>query len=145
MKRDADIIGSPLELFTRTMFTEVIRGLSAFLARSEFSISEIAALHVIERDGPLSLRSVAALLQLSVSATSRLISGLEVREFLICKEDPKDSRVKLLVSSPAGKQLLDKLSVERVNAAHHVIQSLPATASKQLMSVINRKKPGVRR
>src|SRR4051812_5202711 len=64
------ILGTPVEVFTRMMFTHIIQKLSAFLAKSDFTISEIAALHIVGRGEGLSVQSLGGQLNLSVSATS---------------------------------------------------------------------------
>jgi DNA-binding MarR family transcriptional regulator len=129
-----NILNSPIEIFTRNMFTEVIQKLSAFLAEGEFSLSEIAALHVIDKADGLSLSAIAERLNLSNSATSRLIAGLENKKLLLRKTDSKDSRAIVITCSKVGRKFLDNMSIERAIAAKQVIHELPSAISKKLLA-----------
>lgn len=130
-------LGSPVEVFTRFMFTHIIQRLSAFLAENNFSISEVAALHVISHEQTLSILSLSERLHLSISATSRLVSGLVKKGLLIRKENPEDARAKLISCSKKGADLLDQMSLARVSAIVDVIPSLPPQIPKQILNAIS--------
>jgi DNA-binding MarR family transcriptional regulator len=119
------------------MFTRIIETLSAFLAQSDFTVSEIAALHLIDESGGLPVSAVASRLNLSVSATSRVLAGLERKGLLLRKEDAADSRVKITSCTKAGKKLLDQMSLERAQAAFEVISKLPAPIAKRILSSLS--------
>ncbi|MNL23009.1 MarR family protein [compost metagenome] len=131
-----NILNSPIEIFTRNMFTEIIQKLSAFLAQGDFSLSEIAALHVIDKADGLSLGAIAERLNLSKSATSRLIAGLEDKKLLLRKTDSEDSRAIVITCSKVGRKFLDEMSIERAIAAKQVIRELPSAISKKLLSAL---------
>lgn len=135
-------IGSPLEIFTRHMFTEVIRGLSAFLAGNDFSVSEIAALHLIDREGGITAGAVAGQLGLSVSATSRLVARLERKDLIHRNPGENDSRKKPLSCTDKGKKFLNELSLERARAAFLVLSTLPPKALSQMLQMIQQIKEG---
>jgi DNA-binding MarR family transcriptional regulator len=130
-------IGSPIELFTRRMFTRIIEKLSSFLAQSDFTVSEIAALHIIDESGGLPVTAVASRLNLSVSATSRLITELERKGLLLRKEDATDSRVRISTCTKPGRKLLDQMSLERAQTAFEVITKLPTPIAKRILSALS--------
>lgn len=138
--RDPAALGSPVELFTRQMFTHIIEKLSAFLARSDFTISEVAALHVIDGGDGISVQALSARLNLSVSATSRLVSRLVEKGLVLRREDASDGRARVLTCSKAGKRLLDQMSLERMSAIFEVAATLPPEASRQILQVVSRLK-----
>lgn len=141
MKKDLTL-GSPLELFTRRMFTAIIRRLSAFLAEADFSISEIAALHVVGASEGISVQALGEQLNLSTSATSRLVSKLVERGYFLRKADAKDARVKVITCARKGEQLLDKLSIERLSAVFAVAETLPTQIPEGILGAISLYKKG---
>lgn len=130
-------LGSPLELFTRHMFTQIIQKLSAFLAENSFSMSEVAALHLVGRSQGLSVQELSAELNLSISATSRLISGLVKRQLLTRQTDPKDARTKIIRCSKKGESLLNEMSLARVSTILEVAQALPSEISQPMMEAVS--------
>lgn len=130
-------LGSPLELFTRHMFTEIIQKLSAYLAENKFSMSEVAALHVVGRTDGISVQNLSSELNLSVSATSRLISGLVRKQLFTRKTDPKDARTKIIKCSKKGEALLNEMSLARVSTVLQVAQSLPSEMSRQILKAVS--------
>ena len=137
----AAILGTPVEQFTRAMFTHIIQKLSAFLAQTSFTISEVAALHVVGGAGAgLSVQALGSKLNLSISATSRLVSGLVDKGLLLRRENPQDARAKVLTCSKKGARLLDQMSLERVAAVFEAAQSLPPGIAEQILSAVSQYK-----
>jgi DNA-binding MarR family transcriptional regulator len=136
-------LGSPVELFTRNMFTQIIQKLSAYLAEENYTISEIAALHIIYRSKGLSVQALSKNLNLSISATSRLVSGLVKEKLLRAKEDEKDGRAKIISCTKSAEQLLDQMSLERIAAVLEVAQTLPPNISNQILKAVSQYKKEV--
>lgn len=140
----AAILGTPVERFTRAMFTHIIQRLSAFLAQSSFTISEVAALHIVgnvgESGAGLSVQALGSKLNLSISATSRLVSGLVEKGLLLRRENPQDARAKVLTCSKKGARLLDQMSIERVTAVFEAAQSLPPGIAEQILAAVGQYK-----
>ena len=110
-------IDDTVERFTRRMFTHLITALARSLRQRDMSVAEIAALHLIDRAGQMSVGDLATELNAPMPAASRLASGLVDRALLVRNEDSKDRRVRLLALSPQGQALIDRTSRERVGAA----------------------------
>jgi DNA-binding MarR family transcriptional regulator len=138
VERDDDILGTPVELLTREMFTHILRKLSAYLSRSNFTIAEVAALHIVGRERGISVQALAARLEVSVSAASRIVTGLVARRLVLRRADPSDKRARVITCSKAGERLLDQMSVERVAAIFEVASTLPPAMSAQMFDVVSR-------
>lgn len=115
------LLNSPLERFTRLMFSRVIERLAVILAEQELSFSQVAALHIIDQAERVSIQDLALRLNLSLSATSRLVDDLVTRDLLDRAEDQENRRSKLLTLTSHGREFLDRLSIERVK----IIKSAP--------------------
>jgi DNA-binding MarR family transcriptional regulator len=110
-------IHDTVERFTRRMFTHLITALAQSLKEQDLSVAEIAALHLIDREGRMSIGDLASALGSTMPAASRLGSGLVDRRLLVRSENPTDRRIRLLVLSPEGQALINRTSRERVGAA----------------------------
>jgi DNA-binding MarR family transcriptional regulator len=110
-------IHDTVERFTRRMFTHLITALAQSLREQDLSVAEIAALHLVDREGRMSVGDLASALGSPMPAASRLASALVDRSLLVRSEDPKDRRVRLLGLSSEGQALIDRTSRERVGAA----------------------------
>lgn len=131
------ILGTPLERFTRMMFTQIITRLAQYLSENEFSISQIAALHQIDARESLSIQELSTTLNLSLSATSRLVDTLVEKKLLNRVEHSEDRRAKLISITDKGHQLLDEMSIERVSIVQEQTSKLPTQIPKAIMAAIN--------
>ncbi|WP_441290746.1 MarR family winged helix-turn-helix transcriptional regulator [Sorangium sp. KYC3313] len=131
------ILGSPIERFTRMMFSRIIAGLARALHEEDFSVAQVAALHLVDQDGPVRVTALATSLGLSASAGSRLADGLVQRGLLARQEDPEDRRAKTLALTPLGRRFVDRASVERVRMIMETAESLPREISAAILSAID--------
>ncbi|WP_437527271.1 MarR family transcriptional regulator [Sorangium sp. So ce726] len=130
------VLGSPLERFTRMMFSRIIAGLARALHEEDFSVAQVAALHLIDQEGPVRVTALATSLGLSASAGSRLVDGLVQRGLLARQEDPEDRRAKTLALTPLGRRFVDQASAERVRVIMETARSLPPEISAAILSAI---------
>lgn len=137
MKQAHPALGTPVELLTREMFTHILQKLSAFLAQTNFTISEVAALHILGRGEGLSVQALGVRLNLSVSAASRIVSRLVKKGLVLRREDKNDARAKVLTCSKAGERLLDEMSLERVAAIFEVAATLPPHIPEQILAAMS--------
>lgn len=131
------ILGSPLERFTRMMFSRIIAGLARALHEEDFSVAQVAALHLVDQEGPVRVTALATSLGLSASAGSRLVDGLVQRGLLARQEDPEDRRAKTLALTPLGRRFVDQASAERVRVIMETARSLPTDISAAILSAIS--------
>ena len=108
------IINSPIERFTRILFSKVIERLAVVVSEEHLSFSQVAALHIIDRDKTVNVNDISNKLNLSMSATSRMIDELVKKELIQRKEDQDNRRAKIISLTPSGETFMNNLSVERV-------------------------------
>lgn len=108
------VLNSPLERFTRILFSKVIERLAVVVSEEQLSFSQVAALHIIDRDDGLSINEISTRLNLSMSATSRMIDELVKKELVEREEDQENRRAKILTLTTSGRKFMNNLSLERV-------------------------------
>jgi len=108
------ILNSPFERFTRILFSKVIERLAVVVSEENLSFSQVAALHIIDRESSVNINDISIKLNLSMSATSRLINELVKKDFIERNEDQENRRSKILSLTSKGKRFMDTLSIERV-------------------------------
>lgn len=131
------LLNSPLERFTRTMFSRVIERLALIMSEENLSFSQVAALHIVDQMDSISIQEISTRLNLSLSATSRLVDDLVKSNFIDRIEDPINRRSKILNLTEHGKDFLNQLSLERVKIIQTAAQSFPQTLSTKLLSVLS--------
>src|SRR4051794_19691230 len=103
-----------LERATRVMFTRIMTGLARTLRDEELTISQVAALHLIDEGGAHRVAVLGDLLGLSPSAASRMTDALVQRDLLDRSEDPGDRRARVLQLTAKGRALVDGMGADRV-------------------------------
>jgi DNA-binding MarR family transcriptional regulator len=132
-------IGSPIERFTRLMFSRIITSMARALRDEEMTVAQLAAIAFIDQVGTARVSELAEALSLSPSAASRLGDVLVERGLLSRTEDPDDRRAKRLRLAAAGKAFADRTSRDRVGLLYEtVIRKVPASAANAVLAVISR-------
>lgn len=131
------ILQSPIERFTRMMFSRVIERLALIISEENLSFSQVAALHIIDQAQSISIQEISQRLNLSVSATSRLIDDLVKTDYINRAEDQENRRSKILTLTPRGQDFLDQLSVERVKMIRSTAASLPKKISAKVLNALS--------
>lgn len=134
------ILNSPIERFTRMMFSRVIERLAVVLSEESLSFSQVAALHIIDQAKTISIQDISIRLNLSLSATSRLVDDLVRTDFIDRVEDQDNRRSKILTLTPHGQDFLNKLSFERVKIIKNTAESLPQKISTKFLDGISSNK-----
>jgi DNA-binding MarR family transcriptional regulator len=75
-------------------------------ADTGLSPSQLSALAVVERHGPLTLGALAEQEQVAPPSITRVVAKLEADGFLTRRPDPTDRRVTRVAVTPKGKHLL---------------------------------------
>lgn len=73
---------------------------------SDLSLTQLSALAVLERQGPLTPRELAAAERIRPPSMTRVVAALEAAGLVIRTDHPSDGRQVLLAASPAGVALL---------------------------------------
>ncbi len=134
------ILNSPIEKFTRKMFSSVIERLAVIIGLEDLSFSQVAALHIIDQAKCISIQDISTRLNLSLSATSRLVDDLVKTDFIDRVEDQENRRSKILTLTSYGQNFINKLSIERVKIIESTAKSLPQEISKKFLDAIRSKK-----
>jgi DNA-binding MarR family transcriptional regulator len=137
VKKAQTPLGSPIEQFTRMMFTGIITALARSLREEDFSLAQIAALHLLDQQGSWRVTVLADALGLSPSAGSRLADGLVQRGLVARAEDPDDRRAKTLVLTAKGRGFVDRASEDRVRVVLETAGGLPAQISDAVLAAVN--------
>lgn len=133
------IINSPIERFTRILFSKVIERLAVVVSEEHLSFSQVAALHIIDRDKTVNVNDISNKLNLSMSATSRMIDELVKKELIQRKEDQDNRRAKIISLTPAGKTFMNNLSVERVKIIELSASTIADKIPLKILKIISGK------
>lgn len=133
------IINSPIERFTRILFSKVIQRLAVVVSEEHLSFSQVAALHIIDREGIVNVNDISTSLNLSMSATSRMIDELVKKDLIERKEDQENRRAKTLSLTLSGKKFMDTLSIERVKIIEESAQALTDKVPLKILKIVSRK------
>lgn len=133
------IINSPVERFTRILFSKVIQRLAVVVSEEHLSFSQVAALHIIDREGVVNVNDISTSLNLSMSATSRMIDELVKKDLIERKEDQENRRAKTLSLTTSGKKFMDTLSIERVKIIEESAQALADKVPLKILKIFSRK------
>lgn len=133
------IINSPIERFTRILFSKVIQRLAIVVSEENLSFSQVAALHIIDREGVVNVNDISTSLNLSMSATSRMIDELVKKDLIERKEDQENRRAKTLSLTTSGKKFMDTLSIERVKIIEESAQALADKVPLKILKIVSRK------
>lgn len=130
------VINTPIERFTRLMFSKVIERLAFVLNEEQLSFSQVAALHIIDREKTVNINDISTKLNLSMSAT---IDELVKKELIERQEDQENRRAKILSLSSYGRKFMDGLSVERVKIIEQSAQILADKVPLKILEIVSGK------
>ena len=133
------IINSPIERFTRILFSKVIERLAVVVSEEHLSFSQVAALHIIDRDKTVNVNDISNKLNLSMSATSRMIDELVKKELIQRKEDQDNRRAKIISLTPSGETFMNNLSVERVKIIELSASTIADKIPLKILKIISGK------
>lgn len=90
----------------RLAVVRLARRMRAERPESDLSLTQLSALAVLERQGPLTPRELAAAERIRPPSMTRVVAALEAAGLVIRTDHPTDGRQVLLAASPAGAALL---------------------------------------
>jgi len=135
-----DTAHAPLEALTRRMFTRVITALARTLKAEDLAVVQVAALYLVDDQGPLRIGDVAAAVDRSLAAVSRPIDDLVQRGLLLRAEDPNDRRARVLTLSAKGRKFLARAGTDRVRTMIEATAAIPGNAVAVLGEALARAK-----
>ncbi|MBA3471328.1 MAG: MarR family transcriptional regulator [Herpetosiphonaceae bacterium] len=138
----------PDQTTTSPQLTSLLRTVSRLIGRramgetlnlilgADLSVSQLAALIVVQREGALSLTALSAGLSMSLSNTSYLTDQLVKRGLLTRCEDPADRRQKVIALSGAATELLDQIVHVRITSIEDTMVAVPIELRQQLEAIL---------
>lgn len=118
----------------RSSFGEFVRRVHAL----DLTLSQLAAMAVLEEPRWRTVSEVAELIGLSVAATSTLVERLRARELVERQEDTEDRRVKHVSLTAPGRQALELIATAREQALDDLLNSLPGDLRDEFVRVMGR-------
>ena len=117
----------------RAIWRDFARGLVRSFGDFEFSLVQMVTLLLLDEEGELPIKQVAAELGRSVSATGRMLDQLVKRGLVSRRENEGDRRQKLVAITEGGRTLLAAVERRRVDAQLAIMQNLSAEERAEVM------------
>ncbi|MEU6312692.1 MarR family transcriptional regulator [Streptomyces sp. NPDC047014] len=109
-------------------------------AAAQHGLTSTQAKVLAQLDGPVPMRGLAALLVCDASNVTGIVDRLEARELVRREPDPADRRVKNVVATDAGRQVI-RVVREQMQAVHSALDTLDETESATLYALLGRLRP----
>jgi DNA-binding MarR family transcriptional regulator len=129
---DNELLARSINQFRRTIIRDFIFVVVRTFEDFDYSLPQMATLLLLDEEGELTIKQVAALLGRSVSATSRLLDQLVVRGMITRREDERDRRAKRVAVTSRGRALIATLEQRRADAQIAVMEYLSAEERAQV-------------
>ena len=126
-----DQVQNPRQLSDRiamgkALWRDLVIGFAAQLGELGLGFSQLAALYAIAGTETLTVADLAEQIGRSPSATSRLVTALERRGFVVRQAEVVDRRQRTLEVTAAGQALLSQVDRARADQFLAVVRPLPA-------------------
>ncbi|MFF3402336.1 MarR family winged helix-turn-helix transcriptional regulator [Streptomyces sp. NPDC002659] len=109
-------------------------------AAAHHGLTSTQAKVLAQLDGPLPMRGLAALLVCDASNVTGIVDRLEARELVRREADPADRRVKNVVATDAGREIIRRVR-EEMQETHGALDALDEAESATLYALLERLRP----
>ncbi|KMO97824.1 MarR family winged helix-turn-helix transcriptional regulator [Streptomyces roseus] len=109
-------------------------------AAAHHGLTSTQARVLAQLNGPLPMRGLATLLVCDASNVTGIVDRLEARELVRREADPSDRRVKNVVATDAGREIIRRVR-EEMQATHGALDTLDETESATLYALLGRLRP----
>ncbi|MFE3560250.1 MarR family winged helix-turn-helix transcriptional regulator [Streptomyces sp. NPDC059193] len=109
-------------------------------AASQYGLTSTQARVLAQLDGPVPMRGLARLLVCDASNVTGIVDRLEARELVRREPDPADRRVKNVVATEAGREVIRRVR-EEMQATHGALDTLDEAESATLYALLERLRP----
>lgn len=110
----------------RAVVGKLSRRFSALARGAGLTQSQLSALGVIARQGPIRLSDLAEIESMNPTMVSRIVAALDDAGLVRRRTDPEDRRSGLLEVTAAGRRTHDRLRAERGRALTRGLETLDA-------------------
>ncbi|WP_371635269.1 MarR family transcriptional regulator [Streptomyces zaomyceticus] len=111
-------------------------------AAAHHGLTSTQAKVLAQLDGPLPMRALATLLVCDASNVTGIIDRLEARSLVRREPDPSDRRVKNVVATGEGRDIIRRVR-EEMQATRGALDVLDADESATLYTLLARLRPGM--
>ena len=108
----------------------------AQICGGEVSVPQCVALQTLAEKGPQDNGSLAEELSSSISATTRLVDGLEKRDWVVREKDPEDRRRVLVSLTDEGEQQAEDLLDTCRSALMGVLGRIPTHKQSEVIEAV---------
>ncbi|MFF3689536.1 MarR family winged helix-turn-helix transcriptional regulator [Streptomyces sp. NPDC002187] len=109
-------------------------------AAAQHGLTAMQAKVLAQLDGPLPMRGIATLLVCDASNVTGIVDRLEARELVRREADPADRRVKNVVATDAGREIIRRVR-EEMQETHGALDALGEAESATLYALLQRLRP----
>jgi DNA-binding MarR family transcriptional regulator len=109
-----------------------------FLAPWDITPSQLRALRVLMRHGPMRLSELSAHLHIAARSTTEVVDALEARDLAERRPDPGDRRATLVEVTEHGASILDEIRVARGTEAERAFDRLSPTDRAHLARILRK-------
>ena len=107
---------------------------------SHHGLTSTQAKVLAQLDGPMPMRALAALLVCDASNVTGIVDRLEARDLARREPDPADRRVKNVVATDAGREVIRRVR-EEMQATHGALDTLDEAERATLYALLERLRP----
>ncbi|MFJ3857497.1 MarR family winged helix-turn-helix transcriptional regulator [Streptomyces sp. NPDC090085] len=111
-------------------------------AAAQHGLTSTQARVLAQLDGPVPMRGLAALLVCDASNVTGIVDRLEARGLVRREPSPADRRVKNVVATDAGRQVI-RVVREEMQAIHGALDTLDEDESANLYALLGRLRPSM--
>ncbi|MEU3778736.1 MarR family transcriptional regulator [Streptomyces sp. NPDC032472] len=109
-------------------------------AAARYGLTSTQAKVLAQLDGPLPMRGLATLLVCDASNVTGIVDRLEARELVRREPDAADRRVKNVVATDAGREIIRRVR-EEMQATHSALDTLTPAERATLHTLLDRLRP----
>ncbi|MFJ3516758.1 MULTISPECIES: MarR family winged helix-turn-helix transcriptional regulator [unclassified Streptomyces] len=111
-------------------------------AAAQHGLTSTQARVLAQLDGPVPMRGLATLLVCDASNVTGIVDRLEARELVRREADPADRRVKNVVATDSGREVIRRVR-EEMQAMHGALDTLDEAESATLYALLGRLRPSM--
>ncbi|UCG35099.1 MAG: MarR family transcriptional regulator [Candidatus Omnitrophota bacterium] len=116
----------------------VFRSQKDELGMGRISIPQFLSLDLLDKGGPLMMKDIARVMNVSLPATTGLINRLVTMKFVKRVYDEKDRRVIRIALTLKGKETVEKVRAQRRKAVENIFGKLTESERKNYLEILRK-------
>lgn len=135
--KNADPLVATLQKWIRILMQNSNRDFIRYARESGLSMSQLGALLHIHRRGSSGVTDLGDDLGVTSSAASQMLERLVQQELVLRSEDPDDRRVKQIILTDKGLQVIQDSIRSRQDWLYEMVESLSDSEKETVMAALN--------